>query len=147
MTPILLLHSLQTRPHVRLLPPPFRHTHASVQLTASAVFSSTAYVASKLVFLALPAETFAASLTAMPPPAPFLPWVEVGRGRNRFSSKHSTTSDPDAFLNVCISKLGHHNAAFPGQNDVYTLACRIYTCLAPLKMATYSGTLSTGQSC
>jgi len=75
---------------------------------------------------------------AMPPPAPHLPWVEVAGGRRRTSSKHSTPSDPDAFLNLRISKLRHHNVAFPRQNDVYALACKICTYLGPLNTATYT---------
>ena len=66
----------------------------------------------------------------MPPP---LPWVEVVRGR-RTSAKDPAPSDPNAFLDLRVPKLRHHNAAFPRPNDVYTLACRIYACLGTLNM-------------
>ena len=59
--------------------------------------------------------------------------MEVARGK-RNSSKAPASSDSDAFLNLRISKLRHHSSSFPRQNDVYTLACRIYACLGLLGM-------------
>ena len=72
----------------------------------------------------------------MPPPAPHLPWVEVARRNKRGDQQVNIPQDPDAFLDLRISKLRHHNAAFPRQDDVYDLACRIYTRLRPLNKAT-----------
>ena len=109
---------LNPLPHMRLTPPP--HIPAASQPRAST-----------------PPAAFAAPQPAVPqPPASAamplpLPWVEVARGK---SSKAPASSDSDAFLDLRISKLRHHNTSFPRQNDVYTLACRIYACLAPLGM-------------
>lgn len=96
------------------------------------------YTGPKVAFLALPAAKPAAISAAMQPPAPCPSWVEVAGGGKRASPKHSTPSDPNAFLNLRISKLRLHNATSPRGNDVYTFACRVCTCLAPLKMATYT---------
>lgn len=90
----------------------------------------------KAAFPGLPAVNFAPIPAAGQPLASCLLWVEVARGGKRASCKHSTPTNPDAYLNVRISKLRHYNVAFPRRNDVYTLAYRICTCLSPFKMST-----------
>ena len=59
--------------------------------------------------------------------------MEVARNK-RHSSKAPASADSDAFLDLHISKLRHHNASFPRQNDIYTLASRICSCLGPIGM-------------
>lgn len=49
---------------------------------------------------------------------------------------HPTSSDPDAFMYLGISKLRHHNVGFHHPKEVYTLACKRFICLRPLNMAT-----------
>lgn len=41
-------------------------------------------------------------------------------------------------MDLRISKLLYHNAAFPRHNDVFALACRIYAFLAPFRMSSCS---------
>lgn len=45
--------------------------------------------------------------------------------------------DADFFLDLCLSKLHHHNTVSSRQNDVYTPTFRVYTSLSPLRMGSY----------
>lgn len=50
-----------------------------------------------------------------------LPWFKVARTEKlRLAKAHLTTSaSADSFLDLCLAKLRHHNAAFLRQNDVF----------------------------
>lgn len=61
-----------------------------------------------------------------------LPWSDVARGRKPRPTKPLPPTSADADFSWTY-KLRHHNAAFPRQNDVFALACRIYTFLAPFR--------------
>lgn len=82
------------------------------------------------------------------------PIPPLGKGRQRkrhTSSTHSNPSDLDAFLNLRISKLRHHNVAFLNPDDVYDFVCPIHTCLQPLHVGICTLRkalpLSTGDQC